>query len=110
MTNKKTQIKNNTFRIMDAEAEVWYYITYNANKANYAIDELGNLVGPVENDERLLIILHREDGPALITSRPFFGHRRAWWCLNGFTFTFDEWSKKVDLDEEKMTWLKLKYA
>lgn len=54
--------------------------------------------------------LHREDGPAMIDYTYHLGDQCHTWSLHGHRYnTFNEWVKEVDIPEEKLVELKLKF-
>ena len=113
MTEKTRILKNDTFRLADADAQVWYYETDIMNEANYALNiKEGRLKtkAPIYRDNRneIFIALHRKDGPALITSKTFKKQTK-WWYLDGVCYLFEVWCKYTNIGEEEITLLKMKY-
>ena len=47
---------------------------------------------------------HREDGPAIIEPDGY----QAWWD-NGVEYSFDDWAKELNLSQEQIIKLKIKY-
>lgn len=50
--------------------------------------------------------VHRTDGPALVNK---IANKTEWW-IHGREYSFEEWLKKVDIGDESIVKLKLKYG